>query len=253
MRAFVVVSLAVAVATLPTVAHADGGAYIDLDQTYYVVGSTAVATTYVAIPKSKRSWLERGPFYAYVMDNRSSIRAGAPLPSSAVRVGEFTFHQEDGSFEFESRFTVSSSLSFGWHNLGLCNDPCTIAGFREPLSGVFSVVETQREADLLIENGRMQGQLVGVRRDLSKAERRLHALSQDLIDADRASARSTDQVYSLQEELASAQAEATAAHERSHTEHRAALIVAIELLMGAVVLVVLLRKRRYARRGVAVT
>jgi hypothetical protein len=171
MRAFFVFAIVAALVGIPSTASADGGAYIDLDETYYVTGSTAVARTYVAIPKSKRSWLEHGPFYAYVTDSRSWIRAGAPLPSSAVRVGEFTFHQEDGSFEFETSFTVGSSLSFGWHNLGLCNDPCTIAGFREPLTGSFSVVETQREADLLIENGKLQGQLVGARRDLSKTER----------------------------------------------------------------------------------
>lgn len=248
-----VFAVIVGLATMPSAASADGGAYISLDETYYAVGSTAVGTTYVAIPKSQRSLLDRGPFYAYVMDDRSSIRAGAPLPSSAVRVGEFTVHPEEGVFEFDTRFTVDPSLSPGWHNLGFCNDPCTIAGFREPLTGVFSVVETQREADLLIENGKLQSRLAGAHRDLSKAERQLDAARQDLADADREAARSTDQIFLLQDELTAAQADAADAHERSDTEHRAALIVAIELLVGALVMLVLIRKRRFARRDIAVT
>jgi hypothetical protein len=182
-------------------ASADGGAYFNLDHTYYAAGDQAVATTYVALPKSKTSWLARGPFYAYVLDG-SSLHAGSPVPTTATRVATFTVKHENGSYEFQARFTVPA-LTPGWHTLNLCNDPCTITGFREPLTGSFYVVQTQREAALMIENGRLRGQLAGARRDASKAARALATARHDLADA---TARSADRVAALETQLVAAEA-----------------------------------------------
>ena len=55
----------------------------------------------------------------------------------------------------------------------MCNDPCRISGFREPLSGSLIIVETRREADLLTTNDRLRSQLFGARREARRAERRL--------------------------------------------------------------------------------
>jgi hypothetical protein len=255
MRALVVFAVVAALVGVPSVAEADGGAYISLDKTYYVVGSTAVAKAYVAIPKSKRSLLSRGPFYAYVMDEGSSLRIGT-IPANAVRVGTFTVHPEGSAFEFEARFTVTS-VSLGWHTLAFCNDPCTISGFREPLTGSLYVVETQREAELLIENGKLQGQLSGTKRQLSKAQRELETARHDLADADQKATRSLGQVWELKSGLAAANDEAAQLRERSATEHRAALVLAAELALGIAVLVLLKRRRRkrssLPQEGVAIT
>ena len=246
MRAIAVLMVTAVIVAIPSAALADGGAYVSLDQTYYVPGDTAVATTYVTIPKSKRGLLTRGPFYAYVLDNRDWVNTGQPIPSGAVRVGTFTAHQEDGSFEFQASFTVPP-LSAGWHHLALCNDPCTIDGFREPLRGQFSVVETEREAELLIENGRLHGQLSAAHRDLSKTQRQLDAAQLDVSAAQRDASESGDQVLALRSELTSAQAETDAVRSRTDTEHRAALIVASEVLIGVLCVVGLRRTRRFRR------
>jgi hypothetical protein len=246
MRALAALVMAAIVVGIPSAARADGGAYISLDETYYVVGDTAVATIYVAIPKSKRSLLSQGPFYAYVLNNRDWLVRGQPTPSGATRVGTFASRAEDGSIEFQAAFTVPA-LSQGWHHLSFCNEPCTIDGFREPLRGQFSIVQTEREAELLIENGRLHGQLNAVHRDLSKAQKQLEAIGSDLAAARREASSSSDQATELRSELTTTQAEAAAALDRTETEHRAALIVASELFIGVLCVVGLRRWHRVKR------
>jgi hypothetical protein len=254
MRALVVFAAVAALVGVPSIAQADGGAYISLDKTYYVVGSTAVAKAYVSIPKNKESLLSQGPFYAWVMDDGSSLREGS-IPSSAVRAGMFTVHREDSAFEFETRFTVTS-VSMGWHTLAFCNDPCTVDGFREPLTGSLYVVQTQREAELLIENGKLQGQLSGTKQQLTRAQRQLGTARQDLTDADQKAASSFGQIWQLEKGLAAATDEAAHLRERSNTEHRAALVLAAELVLGIAALVLVKKKRRkrsLPREGIAFT
>jgi hypothetical protein len=246
MRALVASLMTTVLLAIPSSAHADGGAYISLNKTYYVAGDTAVATGYVAIPKSKRSLIGHGPFYAYAMDNRTWLRTGQPIPAAATRLGTFTVHPEQGWFEFEARFTVPS-LSFGWHHLALCNDPCTIDRFREPLRGQFAVVETAREAQLLIQNGRLHGQLSAARRNVSKVEDRLEESDRDLATAMRAASRSGDEILALRAQVITAQEDAAAVHARVATEHRAATIVAVELMLGALALLVVRRMRATGR------
>ena len=53
--------------------------------------------------------------------------------------------EEDESYEFKTDFTVPD-LDPGLYEIGVCNDPCTISGFREALGGSLAIVETRREA-----------------------------------------------------------------------------------------------------------
>jgi hypothetical protein len=80
--------------------------------------------------------------------------------------------EEDETYEFETDFTVPD-LDPGWYEIGVCNDPCTISGFRESLGGSLAIVETRREAQLLTTNDRLRGQLFGARREARRTERRL--------------------------------------------------------------------------------
>ena len=80
--------------------------------------------------------------------------------------------EEDESYEFETDFIVPD-LDPGWYEIGVCNDPCTISGFRESLGGSLAIVETRQEAQLLTANDRLRGQLFGARREARRAERRL--------------------------------------------------------------------------------
>jgi hypothetical protein len=135
-----VASVAWIVMMMPTEASADGGAYIDLDRTHFLVGSTGHAEIYVSVPASKQGLFERGPFYLYVTPGRSPVTEGRPLPSTAVRLATMTIeHDRRTAFELSASFTVPD-LPGDYYALGVCNDPCTISGFREPLTGEISIV-----------------------------------------------------------------------------------------------------------------
>ena len=163
-----VLSVAWVLTLAPADASADGGAYIDLDRTHFLVGSTGHAETYVSVPASKQGLLERGPFYLYVTPSRSPLTEGRPLPSGAVRLATMTIEHDRGkAFELSASFTVPD-LPGDYYALGVCNDPCTISGFREPLTGDISIVQTLREAQLLNERQHLVGETYGLKRQIRK-------------------------------------------------------------------------------------
>ena len=100
-------------------------------------------------------------------------------PPTAIRLGTVTVTEEDGSYEFETNFIVPD-LDPGWYEVGVCDEPCTISGFRESLGGSLSIVETRREAQLLTATDRLRGQLFGARREARRAERRLVGVEGEL-------------------------------------------------------------------------
>ena len=113
----------------PSVAWADGGAYLDLDRTHYLPGQTAHAEGYVSVPRAKQHLFERGPFYVFVVPPRTVVREGRPIPANAVRVGTVSIERERGrTFELRSSFVVPE-LRGDSYWLYVCNDPCTISGF----------------------------------------------------------------------------------------------------------------------------
>jgi len=157
-----------AFALMPAEASADGGAYIDLGRTHFLVGSTGHAETYVAVPAGKQDLFERGPFYLYVTPGRSPVTEGQPIPSLAVRLATMTIERDRGTaFELSASFTVPD-LPGDFYALGVCNDPCTISGFREPLTGEISIVQTAREAELLNEREHLMGETYGLKRQIRK-------------------------------------------------------------------------------------
>ena len=175
-----VASVAWIVMMMPTEASADGGAYIDLDRTHFLVGSTGHAETYVSVPASKQGLFERGPFYLYLTPGRSPVTEGRPLPSTAVRLATMTIEHDRGTaFELSASFTVPD-LPGDYYALDVCNDPCTISGFREPLTGEISIVQTPREAELLNERQHLSGQVYGLKRDMRKLQRANDDLSDRL-------------------------------------------------------------------------
>ena len=154
----------------PTVASADGGAYLVLERTHYLPGQTARAEGYVSVPATKQDLFDRGPFYLYVVPKRSSVVEGRPIPDGAVRVAAISIKEERGtSFELHASFAVPD-LAGDSYGISVCNDPCTIAGFREPLTGEISIVATAREGELLTELYREQNRTWMLRRQVRKAE-----------------------------------------------------------------------------------
>lgn len=183
-RWFVAATLAASVLMLATPARADGGAYISLDETYYVSGDTAHAEGYVWIPEKQRDILDRGPFYAYLIPPKSGyLSEGRPLPPGTIRVG--TFHIEPfGKKEIELSITFTiPSVATGTYTMQLCNAPCTVAGFREPQTGQLTIAATATEAQLLRERDRLNDEVWSVKRKLKRAGRDAEELQTQLDDA----------------------------------------------------------------------
>jgi hypothetical protein len=207
LRVGVMLLTTIAVLVPPSVAGANGGAYLEFDRTYYLSGDAGHAETYVSLPAGKEHLLDEGPFYVFALPRGGSLEEGHPIPPGAVRLGTVSVTEEDGAYELSMEFMVPA-LDPGGYGAGVCNDPCTISGFREPLGGWFTVVETRREAELLTLRDRLRGELFGARREARRAERRL-AAAQDELDAQLAFGSSeraelTAEIERLETKLASA-------------------------------------------------
>lgn len=204
-RRGVVVGMVVgAIVAVPLQAEADGGAYIEFDETHYLPGSTAVGTGYVAIPQNRQDLLELGPFIVYVVPPNARIEEHRPLPGGVIQVGTATIEREDGTaFEIRMTFTVPD-LPGEYYSVQICNEPCTVAGFRETLTGTISIVQTEREAFLLNEQQRLWGKNWSLRHKLRKAERANEELGALLDDTRLSVTELSFEVNRLQRQLAAA-------------------------------------------------
>jgi hypothetical protein len=227
-------------------ASADGGAYIDLDRTHFLVGSTGHAETYVSVPAGRQGLFERGPFYLYVTPGRSPVTEGQPIPSLAVRLAPMTIERDRGTaFELSASFTVPD-LPGDFYALGVCNDPCTISGFRESLTGQISIVQTAREAELLNERQHLLGETYSLKRQIRKDRNAAADLERRLSYAGMQESELNATVTRLRGALADAKAEEGATGSRSWLPPSIAIVVAV-VAIGA------LSVRRHRRAaGIAV-
>jgi hypothetical protein len=213
-------------------AAADGGAYIDFDQTHYLAGTDpARGVAYVAIPQPHQDLLERGPFYVYVVP-RGWIREGRPLPEGTIRVGTASIeHDSRTTFRITTSFTVPD-LPGDYYDIQMCNEPCTISGFRESLSGRISIVQTQREATLLNEQQRLFGRNWHLRRQVRKADREAQEFqaSMDALEADRDAL--IEEVANLEGALSRTQRSDSAAGGRPLVEPWALVAIAIAVIVA---------------------
>ena len=238
--AIVMVLALAAIGLTPSVASANGGAYLEFKGTHHLPGEVVTGELYVSIPKKHLDLLDRGPFYAYLLPGNDSIEAGRPLPAGAIRVGTFVVEKAATDAELAVTFTVPD-VAGDYYSVGLCNDPCTLAGFGETVSGSVSIVATAREAKLLTDNGKLQSQLYDVKRDLRKTERSAdeHAAvtSAELAESDASRQALTSHVQTLENDLAAAQAAAEEAAGRPMIDPWAAAAIAVALVAVAWALV----------------
>jgi hypothetical protein len=180
-RTIITAAVVTAVLAWPGQAGADGGgAYLELDRTHYLPGDQGTAVTFVRIPQRRESILDQGPFYLYALVGRTNLEEGASIPMGAVRIGTFSIQaQERQTYKLTADFVVPR-LEGDFYTLGVCNDPCTVSGFRDSLSGLISIVATRREAELLTKQSRLYDRVYQLRRHARKAERRLEAAQEDL-------------------------------------------------------------------------
>ena len=240
LRWLTVATMVAALLAMPGVASADGGSYIDLDRTHYLAGETAVGIAYVSVPERNQDLFERGPFYAFVVTKGATIREDRPIPDGVIRVGTFSIEREKGRSWFELRVSFAvPDLSGAFYSIAFCNDPCTISGFREPLTGVISIVQTVREGQLLTEQSRLDGRIFGLRHQLRKAERAGEDLQAQLDASEAERWRLSSELSRLEDELANA---AASPEPRSPIDVWVGLVLVIALLGVAGALAIWRRK-----------
>jgi hypothetical protein len=243
-------------------ASADGGAFIEFrggsgsggGGTHFLPGDVATGTGYVYVPERWQDLLDRGPFYVYVV-TRGFIREGRPLPPGAMRVGTATIeHDSRTSFLVRMSFTVPD-VPGDYYNVQICNDPCTVSGFREPLTGSMSIVQTTREAQLLNQQQKLWGENWSLERQVRKANKANEDLTAGLEQSNRSNIELTAEVARLEGELevATNAGPATGAAQvdadRPLVEAWALLAIVIALLVALVsVALGLIFSRRHAAR-----
>jgi hypothetical protein len=245
-----------ALLSVPGRAHANGGAFIEVQGTsgpgggtHFMPGDRATARAYVFVPKSKQHLLERGPFHLYLLPDGAWIREGRPAPDRAIRLGAFSIERERReTFELELEFTVPEVAS-GFYSLGVCNDSCTLSGLREPLSGQLSVVATEREAELLTTQYELETKIWRLRRDVRRAERRLEGATAELAQSQEDNAVLAEIVNETRQELAASPVPVPAvveAEERPLVDGRVLIAAALLLVVAAA----LRRRLRPAATGI---
>jgi hypothetical protein len=209
LRSLAASTAATTVLAIPTPALADGGAYVEFDRTHYLPGSTARGEAYVSIPEPKQHVLENGPFYVFVLPPRAWIEEGRPIPDEALLVGTVAIERTRGTeFELRTSFTVPD-LPGSYYSVAVCNDPCTVAGFREPLTGDLSIIATAREGKLLTRNSHLWSKTWTLRRQVRKAERMNEELEDRLEYGTERLLEYSDRIEVLEGRLAARNGEGT--------------------------------------------
>jgi hypothetical protein len=217
-----------------------GGAYLNFDRTHYLPGQTAVGRTSVAIPLGKRSVLDDGPFYAYLVTGTRWPAVGGALPNDVLQIGTFVFHHRTGArFDLIARLSIPDVRGdFYW--VSLCNDPCTVNGFSQPVMGYLSIVQTVREAKLLNEIQHRNARIGDLLHEARTDKKDLSRMSSTLTAVERDDRLTNAKVGRLTEAL-------TAARARRPLLDTPVIATAGFLLLLAIAVPLLGRRRRSTR------
>jgi hypothetical protein len=242
--ASVLAGVCVVCAAAPAAADG-GGAYLDFGPRNFLPGQIAVGTTSVAIPLGQRSILNEGPFYAYLVTGNQWPTPSRPLPDDVTRVGTFTFRHRSGArFDVTVRLTIPD-IRGDYYYVTLCNDPCTVNGFSQPVMGYLSIVQTEREATLLNEIQHRRARIGDLQHQLRTNKKELSRMSSTLTAVEHDDQGMNAQVGRLTDALAVARAR------RPLLDMPA--IAAASLLLLLAIAVTLLGRRRRPTRPIAET
>lgn len=252
LRWFVASAVLGSLLAVPTTALANGGAYIEFRPsagrgpgTHFLSGRPAAGMATVYVPRRQRSILEGGPFYALLLPTGAVLREGHPVPDGTIRLGALSIlHRQGSRYDLTLDFTVPD-VPGGFYEVGVCDLPCTVSGFRESLTGSISIVATAREARLLTAQARLRSRLSASHRELRKAERSADGvqLLLDLREQDAAEAADAAEAREARLERALAAA-------RAQANDGIPLVAWFVVIGGVVVIVALVLVRRREDRFV---
>ena len=195
--------------------------------------------------KPQQGRLDRGPFYAYlVTTNRSFPQVGKPIPAGAIRLGTFQVEERRPKwFDLTVSFTVPDVAGDGY-TVAMCNDPCTVQGFKEPIVGYISIVQTAREGVLLTRNQRLSNRIYALRRAGKKQEKAMTELQGQFDALDLVRASMATQMGAMEDRLAAATAAANTRESPSRPLLAPSTGIVLVLALFALAALILARKQR---------
>ena len=101
-----------------------------------------------------------------------------------------------------------------FYSVVMCNDPCTTQGFKEPIIGYISIVETAREGTLLTQNQRLSNQIYALRRAGKKQDKAMAELQGQFDALDRVRSSMATELSAMEDRLAADAAAASTTRER---------------------------------------
>ena len=237
VRLGLVALLAIALVMPAQTAMADGGAYIEFrgprPGSHFLPGDDASGTAFVAIPERHQELLDRGPFYVYLVPGNRWIQEGQPLPAGVIQLDTATIeHDSRTTYRITTSFTVPD-VPGDFYTVQFCNQPCTVSGFRESLSGQLSIVQTLREASLLNEQQRLYGKNWHLRRQVRKANKQAEDLQLVINSAESERNDLMRQIDDLETEIARDQ-RSSEGNARPLAEGWALVAIAIAVLVSLV-------------------
>jgi hypothetical protein len=208
VRAWLVLAITGAALILPgtsaSACSAYCGLFFELNRTSYVPGEAATASGTVWVPENKQEGLlAKGPFYAWLVPQGSSLREGRAAPAGAMNVGALDVTTTKKSVVLAIRFDMPQ-LRSGWYTLAVCNDPCTQIGLGQSIEGTFFAAATPLERKLLIQQEGLQQRVWALQRDSRKADKQLAETRAELEAAATALADTRIEAAGLRDDLAAA-------------------------------------------------
>ena len=233
---------------LPTrISVANGGAYLESDQPHVVAGQTGTLRTTVFVSERQEDLFTRGPFYALLTRPGVDVKEGRELPEGTIRLGTFMVRSAGREqFDLAVAFTTPGVAS-GYYSVWLCNDPCTISGFRDQITGSIRIVATEEEGRLLTRQDQLQDAVRGLRREMRRSDEAATELEDELASAQAQLTQVDDELQQLRQST-TAQARRLAADLERADDRAFAWIWVASILAGVVALLVVLVWRRGRRR-----
>ena len=132
-----------------------------------------------------------------------------------------------------------------FYSVAMCNDPCTVQGFKESIIGYMSIVETAREGDAADAEPTTVNRIYTLRRAGKKQDKAFTELEGQFDALDRVRSSMASQMSAMEDRLAAARAAASSARERAPRPLLAPTTgIALVLALFALAALIVGRKQR---------
>jgi hypothetical protein len=100
-----------------------GGTHLQPVRDRYEAGEVATLVGYTS--GGQLGWVQDGPFYAYLVDEGTTLWASRRVPPESLPLGPLTVEARGSTLRVSLSFRLPDQLVPGVYTVSYCNDPCT--------------------------------------------------------------------------------------------------------------------------------